>query len=405
MSQTTADAIPTQPVTALTGATAAVYTELCGQQAVTAAALALAAEVSPSSARKALATLEQRGLARRTPGGNDRTRKLADLWYPADNDTTAVPAATPTDTAETAESTRGSEPTAGDVGGSTFPQRDTENGTTTAGADQHSSPDKGDSEVRCEEAGLPRGGESTDLGAAEDGIAQQQYGRGGVADVDPVAAVAASGGTGERVPGTTGTDTGTPPSVNTGSTAIGWTAVGEAPGASDGTPPGSDPAAQDRTADVPAAADAPEEGTSDSTRRDTGAVSDGHSGPTDGAGAGPGAVSSDASVEPADHVCICATCGTQLPSRARKRPAAAVTSGGPRLLPGGLHRLVLDHLRANRDQAWTPTAIAKILGRSSGAIGNALTTMVSRGEALMTSDKPRRYQAAPTAAEDGTNAG
>src|SRR5690348_11348852 len=70
-----------RPVTGLTGTVAAVFTELCGQDGATAAALALAAEVSPSAARKALAALEQQGLARRTPGGNDRTRRLPDTWY------------------------------------------------------------------------------------------------------------------------------------------------------------------------------------------------------------------------------------------------------------------------------------------------------------------------------------
>lgn len=110
MSQTTRTTVPApttaQPVTALTGAAAAVYTELCGRQAVTAAALALAAEVSPSSARKALANLEQRGLARRTPGGNDRTRKLADLWYP----TTASDSAPADETAPETETVEMGEP-------------------------------------------------------------------------------------------------------------------------------------------------------------------------------------------------------------------------------------------------------------------------------------------------------
>jgi hypothetical protein len=58
-----------------------------------------------------------------------------------------------------------------------------------------------------------------------------------------------------------------------------------------------------------------------------------------------------------------------------------------------LHGLALEHLRAHPEQEWTATGIAKEIGRSSGAIANALVTMVNRGEAEMTCAAPRRYRA------------
>ncbi|MEY9969269.1 hypothetical protein ABIA33_007357 [Streptacidiphilus sp. MAP12-16] len=85
----------------------------------------------------------------------------------------------------------------------------------------------------------------------------------------------------------------------------------------------------------------------------------------------------------------CPTCGH------RQRPAApqAATSGGPRLGQGQLHQLALEHLRAHPEKEWTATGIGKVIGRSSGAIANALATMVTRGEAELTCAAPRRYQA------------
>jgi hypothetical protein len=55
--------------------------------------------------------------------------------------------------------------------------------------------------------------------------------------------------------------------------------------------------------------------------------------------------------------------------------------------------MVLDHLRAHPGQDWGPSGIAKEVGRSAGAIANALTAMVSRGQAELTCAKPRRYRA------------
>ncbi len=89
---------------------------------------------------------------------------------------------------------------------------------------------------------------------------------------------------------------------------------------------------------------------------------------------------------------------------ARKR-ATATPSGGSRLAPGQLHQMILEHLRAHPEQDWSPTKISQALGRSSGAISNALATMVTRGEAAMTCAQPRRYQAAPAATEAALSGG
>lgn len=89
MSDTTSDgtrtmrAVPTtEPLTELTGAPAAIYTELTRlTEAVTAAELALAARVGRSTAGKALTTLEERGLAIRIPGGYEGHRRTPDHWH------------------------------------------------------------------------------------------------------------------------------------------------------------------------------------------------------------------------------------------------------------------------------------------------------------------------------------
>ncbi|PGH47132.1 helix-turn-helix domain-containing protein, partial [Streptomyces sp. Ru87] len=71
-----------EPLTGLTGAPAAIYTELAHHtDGVTAAELALAAGVGRSTAGKALSTLERHGLAVRTPGGHDGPRRTPDHWH------------------------------------------------------------------------------------------------------------------------------------------------------------------------------------------------------------------------------------------------------------------------------------------------------------------------------------
>lgn len=62
---------------------------------------------------------------------------------------------------------------------------------------------------------------------------------------------------------------------------------------------------------------------------------------------------------------------------------------------GELRSLVLDYVRDRPSEAHSPTVIGKALGRSSGAVGNALTKLAADGMVTETSTAPRRYTAAP----------
>jgi DNA-binding MarR family transcriptional regulator len=73
------------------------------------------------------------------------------------------------------------------------------------------------------------------------------------------------------------------------------------------------------------------------------------------------------------------------------QPAGGAGGGGPRLRPGALRSLIHGWLAERPGQEFTPTRIGKELGRSAGAVGNALATMIDQGEVVQTSRKPRRY--------------
>lgn len=60
---------------------------------------------------------------------------------------------------------------------------------------------------------------------------------------------------------------------------------------------------------------------------------------------------------------------------------------------GVLRETVLQHLLANPGSAFTPTALSRALGKSAGAISNALDVLVARGAAVMVLEKPRTFQA------------
>lgn len=70
-----------------------------------------------------------------------------------------------------------------------------------------------------------------------------------------------------------------------------------------------------------------------------------------------------------------------------------------RLRPGELRALVHAWLAERPGQEFTPTKIGKELGRSAGAVGNALATMTDAGEVTQTSAKPRKYMLAPQPGE------
>lgn len=85
----------------------------------------------------------------------------------------------------------------------------------------------------------------------------------------------------------------------------------------------------------------------------------------------------------------------------RTRTARAT---GDRGAPSPLRPLVAGHLNAFPDLEFTPGEIAKVLDRSSGAVANALDTLVGRGEAVLTCERPRRFRAA-SPATTGTGTG
>jgi DNA-binding MarR family transcriptional regulator len=67
-----------------------------------------------------------------------------------------------------------------------------------------------------------------------------------------------------------------------------------------------------------------------------------------------------------------------------------------RLRKGQLRALVLEHLQQHADVEHSPTAVAKTLGRSAGAVSNALDRLAADGSVVQTNHKPRRFTAART---------
>ena len=101
---------------------------------------------------------------------------------------------------------------------------------------------------------------------------------------------------------------------------------------------------------------------------------------------------------------LCATA-----AQARRLVKAAATgrkprgTGSPASRPGQLRDLVAAHLTAHPDGDYSPHQIGRVLGRSSGAVANALDRLTALGQAQLTSEKPRRYtHQAPASTPAGT---
>ncbi|GAB3901397.1 hypothetical protein GCM10029964_090120 [Kibdelosporangium lantanae] len=74
----------------------------------------------------------------------------------------------------------------------------------------------------------------------------------------------------------------------------------------------------------------------------------------------------------------------------------AETEKSPTRLPaGGLRGLVEDFLREHPDGCFGPHDIGKALGRSAGAVNNALEALTKAGTADKVNDKPKRFTLAP----------
>ncbi len=68
------------------------------------------------------------------------------------------------------------------------------------------------------------------------------------------------------------------------------------------------------------------------------------------------------------------------------------TDDKPTHLPsGGLRGMVEDHLRDHPGESFSPHQIGKALGRSSGAIHNALVKLTDTGVATMTCEAPKKF--------------
>jgi DNA-binding MarR family transcriptional regulator len=87
-------------------------------------------------------------------------------------------------------------------------------------------------------------------------------------------------------------------------------------------------------------------------------------------------------------------------AQARRSLKAAI--GGrkaPAARPGALRDKVLAHLVEHPGKEFTPHEIHKVLDHSSGAIANALDTLVKHGEAEVATEKPRKFRRAAQPAE------
>ncbi|MEU3399384.1 helix-turn-helix domain-containing protein [Streptomyces filamentosus] len=86
-----------------------------------------------------------------------------------------------------------------------------------------------------------------------------------------------------------------------------------------------------------------------------------------------------------------APAAAETPAPAAKTPAAKATPA-KRLARGDLRQMVYDHLAAHPAEEIGPSGLGKLLGRSAGAVANALAKLTAHGQAELTSDSPRRYR-------------
>src|SRR6266511_2283112 len=103
---------------------------------------------------------------------------------------------------------------------------------------------------------------------------------------------------------------------------------------------------------------------------------------------------------------VCPTCQRPMPRRNTVSVARTGTAGpghnsdGQRTLgKGELENLVREFLRANPGHEFTALTISRELGRSSGAVGNALAKLVTKGEAVLVKDAPMIYSLASAPAD------
>ena len=84
--------------------------------------------------------------------------------------------------------------------------------------------------------------------------------------------------------------------------------------------------------------------------------------------------------------------GSQAAGSKRGKTSRSSGASGSRLRPGGLDKIVLGNLRS-RESAWplTASAVAKGVGRSSGAVANCLARLEKDKTIRLAKRKPRSY--------------
>lgn len=79
--------------------------------------------------------------------------------------------------------------------------------------------------------------------------------------------------------------------------------------------------------------------------------------------------------------------------RTRKSTKGSSKSKSERLAPGALDKLVLGYMRRHKNDApHTPSAIAKGIKRSSGAVANCLNRLAAAKKVRQATGKPRRFE-------------
>ena len=311
------------------GPAAAVWAALTATPGATAAQIAAAAGTSRMVAGQELAALETSGLATRARGTRTGRGAAPATWQPAPQPaTSAVPAA------------------ASEGGGEAGPAETADVSTAAPG------PADDDASVP---APSPRPGPDQAAGSP------------------PEAAAAAS-----TASGAPGADETAPAAADGG---------GAAPGA--GTPEGSGaegPAAGDDTPGAPADGEPQPAPASEAAvllhELATAAVQ--AAGVLDGGDTAAALAAADA---------LRATA-----AQARRLVKSAATgrkprgTAGPAARPGQLRDLVAAHLSGHPDTDFSPHQIGRVLGRSSGAVANALDRLTALGQAQLASEKPRRYR-------------
>ena len=82
----------------------------------------------------------------------------------------------------------------------------------------------------------------------------------------------------------------------------------------------------------------------------------------------------------------------EVPGDPADAPAEGAARSADRLGRGALGALVRQYLAARSDEDLGPTQVGKGLGRSRGAVSNALARLEAAGEVRLVSASPRRYR-------------